>query len=356
MKSNSNRKYLIYSILLALIVWYYTTMQVDPLVESYINVPIVLKNLSAISSGGKTFDVEEPLVAHVSYYVRTSKTEDMPAGNISAYVDFLELPGEGENNDNKPVQNSSGKVPLKINIEENDSLSNVYIYDISPKELHVRIDDYASKKFPITYRIQGALGKGYTLGNVTLANDTTIISGSKRDIDRIAEVSAVINLADKNATWSDISQVHYYDDQGAEIDSLNVVSSVENVSYLATINVTQEIKVVQYYVGETEDGFGVKSVKITPETINAIYPVTSFNTTKTITLPTIDVTGMSESFTKKVDITGLIDPSTKLVDNIKTVDVEVEIVTSDQLENNQTSNPKSNIIILPRATRSEADN
>ena len=65
---------------------------------------------------------------------------------------------------------------------------------------------------------------------------------------------------------------------------------------------------------------------------------------------------MSESVHKKVDITGLIDSSTKLVDSIKTVDVEIEIVTSDQLDNGQNAGQKSNIIILPRATRSEADN
>lgn len=356
MKSNSNKKYLIYSLVLAFIIWYFATMQVDPLIESSINVPVVLRNSTIISGTGKTFDVDEPLVAHVSYYVRTSKAEEMLASNLSAYVDFVELPTEGDDNDNKPALNGSDTIPLRINIDDNVNLDSIYIYDITPKDLHVHIDDYASKEFPITYISQGTLGRGYTLGDVTLANDTTVISGSKRDIDSIDKVGIVVDLTDKSASWADASPVKYYNEQGEELESLNVTSSISNVSYLASINVTQEIKIVQYYTGTPQDGFGVKSVKITPETINAIYPVTGFNTSKIVALPIIDISGVSESVHRKVDITGLIDSSTKLVDNIKTVDVEIEIVTSDQLDDGQAAGQRSNIIILPRATRSEADN
>ncbi len=354
MKSNSNKKYLIYSLVLAFIVWYFATMQVDPLVESSIYVPIVLKNTTDLS--GKAYDTDEPLVAHVSYYVRTSKAEDMAAVNMSAYVDFRELPMEGDNNDNKPAVSANDTIPLKVNIEDNSNLDNIYIYNISPKYLHVRIDDYASKEFPITYISQGTLGRGYTLGDVTLMNDTALVSGSKRDIDSIDKVAIVVDLADKSASWTGTAPIKYYNEEGEELNSLNVTSSVSNVGYIASLNVAQEIKIVQYYTGTPQDGFGVKSVKITPETINAIYSVAGFNTGKTIVLPIIDISGVSESVHRKVDITGLIDSSTKLVDNIKTVDVEIEIVTSDQLDDGQAAGQRSNIIILPRATRSEADN
>ena len=357
MKKKSNRKYLVYSIAIALIVWYFASTQVDPLIESSINVPITIKNSNELSASGKTFEISEPLVAKVSYYVRTSKADEMLSSMLNAYVDFSELPSESENNDNKPaLKDGENTVPLNINIDYNGNQKNIYVYDISPKMLHAYVDEIATKDFNLTYRSEGILNSGYALDEVSLANETVKISGSSRDLNKIAEASVVVNVNNRNSAWTDVGIIKYYDKDGAELTSLNVKSNLVNVVYSASLSITQVIRISQDYMGTCADGYGVKSVKLSPDTITVSYPLSRYATERTIVLPAVDVSGANESITRRVDISNLLGANTKVINGSRIIDIEVEVVPLSQLDiSSQDTQQRSNIIILPRATRSETD-
>ena len=357
MKKKSNRKYLIYSIAIALIVWYFASTQVDPLIESSINIPIAIKNASELSASGKTFEISEPLVAKVSYYVRDSKADEMLSSTLNAYVDFSELPGESENNDMKPaLKEGENTVPLNVNIDYNGTQKNIYVYDISPKMLHAYVDEIASKDFTLTYRSEGVLNAGYALDEVSLANETVKISGSSRDLNKIVEASVIVNVNNRNSAWTDVGIIKYYDKDGAELTSLNVKSNLVNVVYSASLSITQVIRIAQDYIGICAEGYGVKSVKLSPDTITVSYPSSKYTTERTIVLPAVDVSGANESITRRVDISNILGANTKVINGSKIIDIEVEIVPSSQLDiSGQDAQQRSNIIILPRATRSEAD-
>ncbi len=357
MKKGSNRKYLIYSIIIALFVWYFASSQVDPMIESSINDPISLMNTAAISNTGRTFEIKEPLVARISYYVRTSKADEVLSNAVSAYVDFQDLPSESENNDLKPARvDGVDAIPLKVNLNYDKDQKGIYVYDTSPNVLHAYIDELTSKEFKLTYRSEGVLSTGYTLGDVTLANETVKISGSARDINKIAEVAVTINVNNRNAAWTDIGSLKYYDEAGSELNSLNVTSDLTGITYSASLNVTQVIKIVQNYTGTCAEGYGVKSVTLTPDTITISSPLSKFVADRTIVLPTIDVSGMSESVSRRADISNSLGSGTEIIEGNKIIDIEVAIVPSDQIDKaTQDNGPKSNIIILPKATRSDIE-
>ncbi len=357
MKNSSNKKYLIYSIIIALFVWYFASTQVDPLIESSVNVPISLLNTSEVSSKGRSVEIKEPLVARVSYYVRTSKAEDMLSKSMSAYVDFAEIPSESENNDLKPaIKEGFDTIPIKVNLSYDKDQKGIYVYDISPKFLNAYLDELTSKDFKLTYKGEGVLSTGYSLGDVILANDSVTVSGSARDIAKISEVAVMVNVNNRNAAWADIGSIKYYDEEGNELSSLNVTSNLTNIGYSASLNVTQVINIVQNYTGICAEGYGVKSVTLTPATITISSPLSKFVLDRTITLPIIDVSGVSEPISMRADISNILGADTKIIEGNKIIDIEVDIVPKDQLEGISADNtPKSNIIILPKATRSETE-
>ena len=233
-------------------------------------------------------------------------------------------------------------------------LCNFYVYDISPKTLHAYVDEIATKDFNLTYRSEGILNAGYALNEVSLANETVKISGSSRDLNKIAEVSVIVNVNNRNSAWTDVGIIKYYDKDGTELTSLNVKSNLINVVYSASLSITQVIRISQDYIGTCAEGYGVKSVKLSPDTITVSYPLSRYVSERTIVLPAVDVSGASESILRRVDISNLLDSNTKVITGSKIIDIEVEVVPINQIEtSNQDLQQQSNIIILPKATRSE---
>ena len=222
--------------------------------------------------------------------------------------------------------------------------------------LHAYVDEIASKDFNLTYRSEGVLNAGYALDEVSLANETVKISGSSRDLNKIAEASVIVNVSNRNSAWTDVGIIKYYDKDGAELTSLNVKSNLVNVVYSASLSITQVIRISQDYIGICAEGYGVKSVKLSPDTITVSYPLSRYATERTIVLPAVDVSGANESITRRVDISNILGANTKVINGSKIIDIEVEIVPSSQLDiSGQDAQQRSNIIILPRATRSETD-
>lgn len=243
---------LITAFVLALAVWISAVSSSDPLVErTYPNplpIEIIGQDPGLVITSTIPSSVTVVLGAPQSIWNQlTTET-----GSVRA---FLDLSG---------LEAGSHTVPVKVQI----SARPVRKIAQSPQTITITLERLASKEFPIRVVTRGSPAVGYTADTPTLSQTSVTVSGPESQVNRVAEVQAILDISQATETISRTINLVAVDVNDNPINGLSLlpdrVTVRQNISQrFGYRNVV--IKVV--VLGQVASGYRLTNISVFPPAV-----------------------------------------------------------------------------------------
>lgn len=261
----------IIAIIMAIVLWVYVMNEQNPPVETSMDVPLEVRNLS---SSVMATDIPET----VRVKVRGPRTLIIGLTNkdIKSYVDLKGL--------------TDGRNTQKVNTAIPSSLE---LVEVSPDKINFQLDTVTSREIPVEGRITGKPVNGLVLGKITYSSPVVVIKGPSQLLGNVAKVIAIVDVSDKDADFSQAVPLVPLDENGRQVEGVTVSPSSQNIT-LAIVPVVHKkvVDVKPNIIGVLSKGVQLNQISINPDRveISGIDKV----------LAKIDYV-----FTEPVDITGV---------------------------------------------------
>lgn len=243
---------LITAFVLALAVWISAVSSSDPLVErTYPNplpIEIIGQDPGLVITSTIPSSVTVVLGAPQSIWNQlTTET-----GSVRA---FLDLSG---------LEAGSHTVPVKVQI----SARPVRKIAQSPQTITVTLERLASKEFPIRVVTRGSPAVGYTADTPTLSQTSVTVSGPESQVNRVAEVQAVLDISQATETISRTINLVAVDVNDNPINGLSLlpdrVTVRQNISQrFGYRNVVVKVVVL----GQVASGYRLTNISVFPPAV-----------------------------------------------------------------------------------------
>lgn len=207
---------------------------------------------------------------------------------------------------------------------------------------------YVDKVITIPKKIHpktiGETKQGYIASEPDLSSEYIQVTGAKSIVDKIQVIYAEVDITDQTSTIKENIVPVAYDENGNKIEDIKF--NIENVEVKVPISIEGIVNIVEpKLTGNLLEGYVVDSIKYNPKTIEVIGDKTNLKKLTKITLPEIDITGLTEPTQYTYDTSKILKQyNLKAKDN---KDTQVEIYIGIKQATTKTINvPTSNISIL----------
>ncbi len=203
---------------------------------------------------------------------------------------------------------SAGKQVANIIWTNSSTYGN--IIDVTPSAVELTVDEYITRfRIPVVLETTGALPSGWWASTATLDPPLVAISGPRELLETIVRAGAVLDLSrtpQEEGTILTTVPFSLVNNRGETVKSDLITVSSESV-LLDTIIAEQTVypeKVLNFsgvglVTGTPKDGYEVKAVTVSPESLVAAGPQDTLSEINSIfTERHVDVSGKSESFTQ----------------------------------------------------------
>ena len=265
-KLTDNLALKIISVVIAIAIWYIVVDYNDPMIQRSIsNVEVQVENGAYIANGKRVYHIDEQYKT-ISVIVEGNRSvvSRLTANDIKVTADMT----EAVDLDSDPVY-----IPLRVSCpgiaQENLTLPRTTI--------PVRIEDVASREFPITVDTGGTKpAKEYEIGSLKASMDSVTISGPQSIINTIGTVVAEINVNGMNQDGSVKANLKIYDTADNELPESTISDDLSfDGSGMPEIEVNVELwqkrSGVRFpgegYTGNPAEGYEVTEISTTPEEI-----------------------------------------------------------------------------------------
>lgn len=221
---------------------------------------------------------------------------------------------------------------------EAKKLSNSLTYSIMPSEVSITIEERAVIDHPISVEFSASsLAEGYTAETPIVSPESVTISGAKSTIEKISEVSVLVLPEGSNITDDiDMTLPVLVFDKNGELLNVNVSPSQVAVT-IPVKGTTRKIPIVLRQTGESHPDYtyelelaegekGNVTVTGKEELLNSLenFPIE------------IDISGVTESTTRKVKLSGSTGVTVVQPEFIEVV-IRVKRKAEDSTENGDTT-------------------
>ena len=175
--------YVLLSILLAVLFWFYVRTSVNPTSPTWIhNIPVVQTGTNILTRQGLTVaglsqeSVSLRIEAPASVQDGLARNRD----DITVSVDVSKCV-EGEN-----------KLTFTPNWPANVNTENIAQLDQNPDTITVTVEKLHTQTFPVEFQLQGKVADGYQAGTAAISPEHVVISGPIEQVSQVARVVAVL--------------------------------------------------------------------------------------------------------------------------------------------------------------------
>lgn len=331
--------YVLLSILLATIFWFFVRQTVDPSQDAVIrNIPVNLAGENVLENQGLTVSSISAQTVSLNINAPLSAITRMQS-NTSVTVDVSKLSAAGEY-----------RLIYTINYPPNVAAADVVLNERIPNDITVTVDRLSSTTFEIEPRLQGSIASGYQAGSWSMSQDTVTISGSADQVGQIAKVEAVLEGENLTQRLSGDVELILLDRDGNVLTNLDVKLSIDTVYVTLPIVVVKTVPLTVNFIsggGATEDDVQDTYV-IDPQTITVSGEENDIEGLTEISLGSVDLAKVvgTSSFTFPIDL----DPR---LENVSGIAQATVTVTVDNLAT-KTLNAETIDLINPPAGRTAA--
>lgn len=307
--------YILLSILLAAIFWYYVRAELDPSQPIWIrDVPVVQSGNSVLTRQGLTVAGLSQNTVDIRVEAATSIIEGLlrNRSDISVVIDVSRCE-EGENR-----LSYTPSWPENVN-----NVENVSILDREPDMITVTVDKLYTSTFDVGFQLRGSLAEGYQAGTAAVSPETVIVSGAADQVARVARVVAILENQELSERFAGDLPLALLDSEGNILTDVDVTLSADTAYVVLPVVVIKEIPLTVNVI----DGGGATEadadIKIEPKTIIVSGAEADLQDLTEISLGSVDLFRVigSSTITRTIEL----DPSLENVSGITSATVTVTI-------------------------------
>ncbi|MCX6053470.1 MAG: CdaR family protein [Chloroflexi bacterium] len=243
---------LLTAFLLALAVWVMAVSSSDPSLEkAYPNgVPVEI-----IGQGTNlVITTEIPGQVLLSLRAPSSIWENLISEKVPVRA-LIDLSGLGEGVHTVPIQIQIGITPVEVR-------------SYNPRSINLTLEPLDAKTLDIRVINLGSLAMGFQSNPPELSESKAIVSGAKTQVDRVAEVRAVVNLTDVKADINEVALLEPVDVNGVVVKDVGLSPNKITISEKVFERGGYRNVVVKVVTtGRVVDGFHLTNLSVYPPTV-----------------------------------------------------------------------------------------
>ncbi len=293
----------------AVLLWVYVMNEQNPVLEASYTV-VVTKNVEATN-----LLVENvPDTVRVTFKGPRNTILTLRQQDIKANIDLSGLKvGEQE-------------VPIDVVVPRGLTLVTQ-----QPLSATIIADSYEAKSVPVVVRRLGTMPDVHGVIDTTVEPESVIVSGAKRNVDKVVQALATVKLDNKKNSFSDTVDVVALDASDKLVKDVMVTPQTANVQVKVNfVDIIKNVSVSPVIEGKPADGYVIGKVDITPAEVQVGGRTADINPVQLLVTEPIDVTGAKADVIKNVRLVGV----DKIYGTNREVTVAIRIVKSSSGENN----------------------
>lgn len=322
------------SIVLAIVLWFLVVMADNPKDSvTFSNIQVSLLNTELLEEGNKFYEVLEGSDRiRVTVEAPKNVIKELSASDVVAEADISRL-------------TEVNTIPISFRILNDD----VEILDIrgSRDSVRLNVEEKASKWVGVRCSTKGNVAENYIISSTKVDQTRIEITGPISAVERISYAGLEIDVSDAITNVSGNPDIHFYDEEGEQVDDTNIVKNAETMHVEIEVLATKEVPVEAIPSGVPAEGYLATGVVVCdpPTVLIAGTPSVLADISK-LTIPEreLDITDRDENMVKDIDIRRYLDKA-KLADGSFNGMVNVAIHIEPIVERNLTI-AQSNIALI----------
>jgi len=242
---------LILSIILALTVWASAVVTADPNQEGIYG-PVTIEKVGQAADLMLTNEVP----GQVKLTIKAPRSLWDQLNNdprlVKAWIDLTGL--------------AAGEHDVIVNTNVN--LSPTRTTKVDPAVVRVVLEPLTTKTFPLKLQVNGDPPLGYRKGIPQVTPDQIIITGPASAVDRVENLTAVLDISGATQTVKSNLLVHALDKDGATVPDIGLSPKEVNVEQpISIMGGYKNVAVKVMTTGQIADGYRLTNISVTPPTV-----------------------------------------------------------------------------------------
>ncbi len=306
--------FVLLSILLAIVFWFYVRATVDPDGTTSIhNVRVETTGANVLTSQGLTISSISPQTVELRVEGPTSVRTRLLQHRSSLYMlADVSRCAEGEN-----------VVRCKPILPENYNWDELSLTDQEPASLTVTVEKLYSQSFDVHFQLSGKVAKGYQMGTPAVEPGQVIVSGPVEQVEQVEQVMAILKTEELKERFAGDLPLVPLDKQGKPLTDLEITLSAETAYVVVPVVVSKTVELTVDVVAGGGAAAEDAKVDIEPKTIVVSGSEADLEGLEKIFLGKIDLSDVVGTNTFPFAIT--LDPRLENVSGIGTAQVTVTV-------------------------------
>jgi len=274
------------SLVFAVVFWIFVIDNVNPEMTKVIeNVPVELVGVSQIEAEGYIIMGERDFTVDMTVKGRRNDVLKMNKSDLQVTADIREF------------TNGYQEVPLKFQID----IADVNLINQSRESVLLQIDAIVRKPISVHIAKSGDLPEGYVENGTNLSVEEIFVSGPESSVDKIDRMFGQVILTNMTEPFDRDPAVVPVDSLGEVVTGVDVETNYVRVSI--DVLKRSDIEVNPKYTGSVAEGYQLTGVRVIPERISVKGHRDEINNLRFVESESIDLTGVTESFSVEVPVT-----------------------------------------------------
>lgn len=264
---------LILSIVIAIVLWGYVLIDVNPTVEQpFQNIPVKIQNQETLIQRGLALTTEDYFVSVVikgkrSDIVKIGQDDIVPIMDVYGYA------------------LGTNYIPVKIEIPDGLALSTV-----SDPKLEVIIEEYVVSNRTVEVQFVGDLANGKEPGNIEISPKQVEIRGAKSRVEAVSRLLAEVSLIDLETYGKSSATIQTLDENGSVVNGVKLSSTTLSVT--GTLFSAKTIPLFVPIIGEISGDYELEALTIPPQ-VTIVGDDATLNGINGITAAAIDISNIN---------------------------------------------------------------
>ena len=307
----------ILSLFLAVLLWVIIMNIDDPYITKTIDdIPVNILNENAVEENNKMYEIDSGDTATIKVKGKRSIIDGLKADDFKAIADFKQM-------------SMTYAVPIQISVKESSRVSESDIEILKQTEMMtLSLEDADAQTFRINVKTIGEVPEGYYVAETVATPNLIEISGSKKQISKIKEVTVEVDVQNRTESFEYSAKPVAYNENGYAVESPKLTFETDEVLVEVKILPTKEITLQVEQEGNPYYGYECSSIAWQPKTITIAGEIEDLKNIYILKIP-FDVEGKKETINTDVSIEDYLDDKYILVDENKSVAVTAKIEKLD---------------------------
>lgn len=242
---------LLFSILLALIVWLIAINEIDPLQQGEYPQPLPLQ-VEGLADGLTSRQELDKIAVRISLRAPASVWSTLKEDSLFAYVDLSEL---GQGSHQRPVM-------LRVVPQ------NIQITDLQPSVIEIDLEPISVREVPIHVEIMDSSAFGYEWDTPIFKPITAKVEGPESLVNAVNRLEAPVYLHSAKNQVERIQLLTPYNETNQEVSNIRVEPPTIQITVpVRRMPGRKEVVVRPKLAGELDKGYRLSAIAVNPSTV-----------------------------------------------------------------------------------------